>query len=673
MRTGSQEKLVVSDRTQEALWIAVMLLPGALTLFLAFRSGGFYLGAASLVAAEMALILGLRFALAKRPLQGVSKPLIVAVAAMGLLAAWTLLSANWSDSVSRAFPGFSRVLLYGLVLAFFGTVPFSPRRIRWMLYGVAVAIVVICGAALVARLLPGVIFDPSLVNESRLAYPLSYWNALGIISCVGTVLCAHLACSTREHPVARILGAAAVPMLVLALFFTLSRGGIWAAPAALVGYAILGRPRGLLSGLIAIVPATAIVLMVATPSSQVTEQYPFGMVDAGEHVALVLAACMVGAAALRACLLPLDGWMHSARLPMRAREPVLVGGVLVGLMLVIGGAAAADVPHVVNTKYHEFTDRGNTGPDARDEGRLLSARPEGRFELWDVALDSYREDRFHGTGAGTFAVAWNKNRESGSHVENAHSLYLETLGELGLVGFILLVTAIGLILGAFAYRARGPDRAMFAALLAAGLVWAVHAGVDWDWQMPAVTLWLFAFGGAALARSLQWRRRRKANLLRRSALQAAGVIGCLLLAIVPGKLALSQARLSSAIKELNQGHCRQAQADAESSLSAVSQRPTPYVVLATCNMKKDRHGAAAVALQRALHRDPENWQIQYNLAVARAGAGLDPRRAARAAARLNPNEQIAASAPVIFAGASPRRWKAASRGAPVLPPREGDP
>jgi hypothetical protein len=258
-------------------------------------------------------------------------------------------------------------------------------------------------------------------------------------------------------------------------------------------------------------------------------------------------------------------------------------------------------------------------------------------------------------------------------VENAHSLYLETLGELGIVGLVLLLTAIGLILGAFAYRARGPDRAMFAALLAAGLVWAVHAGVDWDWQMPAVTLWLFAFGGAALARSLRWRRRRKVNLLRRSALRAAGVIGCLMLAIVPGKLALSQARLSSAIKELNQGNCRQAQADAESSLSAVSQRPTPYVVLASCNMKENRYGAAAVALQRALQRDPKNWQIQYNLAVARAGAGLNPRRAARAAARLNPNEEIAASAPIVFAGRSAQNWKDVARRSPVLPAREGDP
>lgn len=51
----------------------------------------------------------------------------------------------------------------------------------------------------------------------------------------------------------------------------------------------------------------------------------------------------------------------------------------------------------------------------------------------------------------------------------------------------------------FAARLGGPDRTLYAALFAAGLAWALHAGVDWDWQMPAVTLWVFALGGAALA------------------------------------------------------------------------------------------------------------------------------------------------------------------------------
>jgi O-antigen ligase/polysaccharide polymerase Wzy-like membrane protein len=661
-----------TDRLREAGWSALMLLPGAMIVFLGFRSGGFYEGATSLAAAEMALVLGLRFVLSKRPLQGVSAPLVIAAAAIGLFAAWTLLSANWSDSVARALPAYSRALLFGLTLFFSGTLPFKPNRIRWIVYGVLAATMIICGAAIIARLLPHVILDPQLVQERRLAYPLTYWNALGIFACVGVVLSAHVACSTRDAPLARVLAAACVPLLGLTLYYTLSRGGIWAAPAALVVYALVGRPRALLSGAIAIVPTSAIALLQASPSSSVSESYPFGMVATGEHIALVLAGCMVGAAVLRAALLPLDKALDRMRLPERAREPLLVGSVIAGVCLVLAVGAVAHVPNLVSTKYHEFTDRRNTSP-ASGEGRLLSARPEGRFELWDVALAAYRSDPFHGTGAGTYVLRWDKERESGSNVQNAHSLYLEVLGEFGIVGLALLVAAIGLILGAFAYRARGPDRALFAALLAAGLVWAIHAGVDWDWQMPAVDLWFFALGGAALARSLRWRRRRSSNELKRTLLRAGGAVACLCLVVVPAQVAISQARLNSAISAMKAGHCATAQAEADSALSAVSQRPAPYAVIAYCDIRRGRYGSATVALRRALQRDPGNWELYYGLAVSRAGVGLDPRPAARKAAELNPNETLAQTAPARFRGRGKRAWQIAARNAPLIPPTPGDP
>jgi O-antigen ligase/polysaccharide polymerase Wzy-like membrane protein len=660
-------------RHEEVGWLALMLLPGLLTVFLAFRSGGFYPGATSLATAEMALVLGLRFALAKRPLQGVSKPLIAATAAIGLFAAWTLISADWSDSISRALPAYSRALLCGLLLFFFGTLPFNPRRVRWMVYGIAAAIVAVCVAALIARLLPETIFDPALVDETRLAYPLTYWNALGILSCVGVLFCAHLACSTQDSPLARVLGAAAVPIAGLTLYYTLSRGAIWAAPAALVIYAVLGRPRALLSGAIATIPTTAIVLAVATPSSTVTEGYPQAMASTGEHIATVLAACVLGAALLRACLLPLDGWLVRLSLPEKLRQPVFAGVTVTALVLVLAAGTAADVPHVVKTKYNEFTDRVETAPESRGEARLLSARSQGRFELWDVALDAYREDELRGSGAGTYATVWDENRPSLHQVLNAHSLYVEVLGELGLPGLLLLIVAIGLILGAFAYRARGPDRALFAMLFAAGLAWAVHAGVDWDWQMPAVTLWLFALGGAALARSLRWRRRRPHNELRMTVLRAGGAIACLFLALTPSRVALSQARYSAAIDELRAGHCRAARAGANDALSAVDERPSPYVVIALCEIDRGRYGSATVAMQRAVQRDPRNWELSYNLAVAQAGAGLDPRAAARRAARLNPRDDLARSAPKRFRGSSPEVWQRAAETAPFLPPEVGDP
>jgi O-antigen ligase len=659
-------------RLERAGWLLVMLLPGALTAFLAFRSGGFYLGATSLVAAEMAVAVGLRFALARRPLQGVGPALAVAVAAMALFAAWTLLSSDWSDSMGRALPEYTRALLYGLTLLFFGMLPFDSRRIRWMVYGVAAAMAAICVAALTARLLPDLIFDPSLVREERLGYPLTYWNALGIVGCVGTVLCAHLASSTRDSPVARVLGAAAVPLFVLALYYTLSRGGIWAAAGALVLYALLGRPRAILSAAIAVVPTTAIALAEASPSAPVTDGYPIATVAAGEHMALVLVGCVLGAGLLRASLLPLDRWLLGLRLPGRSRRPALVAAAALGLVLVMAAGTAAGAPGLVSDKYHEFTDRANTAP-AQGERRLLSARAQGRFDLWDVALDSYREDRLKGTGAGTYELQWNRERPTESQVENAHSLYLEVLGELGIVGLISLATVMALILGAFAYRARGPDRALFAALLAAGLAWAVHAGVDWDWQMPAVTLWLFALGGAALARSLRRRRKHPFADVKNAALRVAGVVACLALAVLPARAAISQSQLDAAIAALYRGDCRQAKEDARDALSSVDGRAAPYTVMASCDIAAGRYTSAVEATRQALDRDPGNWELHYNLAVARASAGLDPRRAARVAVSLNPRSVIARAAFAHLPGPDQAAWRRHARLVAFIPPDSANP
>ena len=68
---------------------------------------------------------------------------------------------------------------------------------------------------------------------------------------------------------------------------------------------------------------------------------------------------------------------------------------------------------------------------------------------------------------------------------DAHSLYLETLAEIGPVGLLLLLCALAVPIFA-AVRAR--DHPLAAVGAASYAAYLVHAGVDWDWEMPAVTL-----------------------------------------------------------------------------------------------------------------------------------------------------------------------------------------
>ena len=70
-------------------------------------------------------------------------------------------------------------------------------------------------------------------------------------------------------------------------------------------------------------------------------------------------------------------------------------------------------------------------------------------------------------------------------MQNAHSLYLETLATLGVIGVGLLLWTLAIPVLAAVRARRTPFAAgAFGAYVAA---WA-HAGVDWDWQLPAVTL-----------------------------------------------------------------------------------------------------------------------------------------------------------------------------------------
>ena len=91
-----------------------------------------------------------------------------------------------------------------------------------------------------------------------------------------------------------------------------------------------------------------------------------------------------------------------------------------------------------------------------------------------MALDAFRADPLKGSGAGTYRLVWERNRANDENTNEAHSLYLETLGELGLVGAILLAVTLVLMLGALAGVCAASDRSVYAALLTGVLVWAVH-------------------------------------------------------------------------------------------------------------------------------------------------------------------------------------------------------
>jgi O-antigen ligase len=129
-----------------------------------------------------------------------------------------------------------------------------------------------------------------------------------------------------------------------------------------------------------------------------------------------------------------------------------------------------------------------------DEGVAARLLGENRPRYWRVAWEQFESSPLLGTGAGTFSNYWLNLRPVTSFARDAHSLYVEALAELGPAGFALLLAALAVPLLAIR-RAREP---VASAALAGYVAFLVHAGVDWDWEVPAVTLAGLACGASAL-------------------------------------------------------------------------------------------------------------------------------------------------------------------------------
>jgi O-antigen ligase/polysaccharide polymerase Wzy-like membrane protein len=462
----------------------------ALTVVLGFRAGGFFAGATGVAALVLAVGLVLRITVSARPFGGWSAGLAIGAGALALFAAWTLCSEIWSHAPARALIEFDRVLLYLLVLITCGLEATRRGDLSRVVQGVAAAFVAICIAGLLSRTLPDVIHtSPNIVGE-RLSFPLTYWNAMGIAATLALVLCAHLTASGAEPGPIRVLAAAAIPAVAVTLFLTFSRGGIWVAPLGLVAYVLLAQPRGLLTALPAAgLPAAAAVYAAYQADALNKDDFTHSAaaVEQGHRLLWIVVGCMVAAALLRTIGLAIDRRVARIRVSPPRLRAARFGLVAATVLAIAAGAVVADAPARIDNIRHTWS-HGTFVATADVRDRLLSFSDNGRVLHWRVATDTFSEHPLLGTGAGTFKLSWEQRRESSFDVNDAHSLYLEVLSEMGVPGLVFLVVALGSVLVAGLRRLRGPERHVHAAVVAAGVALLIHAGVDWDWEMPAATL-----------------------------------------------------------------------------------------------------------------------------------------------------------------------------------------
>ncbi len=620
------------------------LVPGALVLAFGLEAGGYFPETTALGVIALIVALVLHLTLSERPLAGLSPGFLVGVAALTLLALWSLSSSIWSDSPARALLEYDRALLYLLAFALLGLGGRTDARLRLGCRGLGVAAFSLCACALVTRLLPEVWTIGPELAEQRLSFPLTYWNALGLIAAIGMVVCFALSADAHEAPIGRVLAAGALPVMAVTLLLTFARGPLAAGAVGLV-VAVLGvRSRALAGALLAGVPAVAIAVR-ATYGSDLVTAGPLrdaAAIAQGRELAVLVLGCTLGALVVRALGLVLD--RRLAGLVRKPSRRVLTAAATATVLAIVAVGLVAGAPQAVERQFDRFVtqDQVETA-DVRD--RLTTPANNGRIDQWRSALVGFEREPLRGTGAGTYALLWDEERPREYQVEDAHSVYIEMLGELGAIGLGLLVVAVGVVLLGLLLRSRGAGRGVAAGLLGAAVAWVLHAGVDWDWEMPAITVWLFALGGLALAAPVAPGDNGDEQVPHRPAVRGlpplvriVAALALLLLAVVPARIVLSGGALSESAAAFARGDCGAAVDRALDASEALAVRPEPYAILGYCDVRLGLPELAVRAMENAVARDPANWEYAYGLALVRANAGLDPRPAASRALELNPLE-----------------------------------
>ena len=582
------------------------------------------------------------------------------------LALWAYLSGTWGGSPARAALEADRVVLYLAMLLLMASAGWSPAHVRLMVGGLAAAVVVVAVAALVSRLAPGTGSFPTGHRPDQLSYPVTYWNALGLLAGFGVILCFHLASSLREPVWVRAAGAASVPIVSSALLLTLSRGALWCAALGLAVSLLVSRPRGFVTASLAVIPFTSVALLglahgaiIGTTPAQIEA---FGL---GTQPAWILGFCAIAAGLARIACAPLDRTLAELRVDGERRRVLALSGAAVLVVVALVTGVVVQRTGIGTHAYNEFV--SETEAVGEGSSRLGSLANNNRISKWNIALDEWQRHPFRGTGAGTFELSWQRERATDGHVREAHSLYAETLGELGLPGLLLLVATVATIVVGLAARSRGADRAGPAALLGVAVAWVVHAGVDWDWEMPVVTIWLFAAGGLALARPAGTSSSRAGSRALRARLCVAAA--CVLVALLlPVRVALSESALQRARADLAAGDCRAASGNARSALDLMASRWQADYVLGVCAVSQARWRAAERDMRAAIAADQHNWLPHYGTAIALMARGSGGVRELDTALNLNPNEPgLRELAEALRSRTPARRRNAARRTSLPLP------
>ncbi len=577
-----------------------------------------WLGYSTLAALALAAVLA--SGVAARP----SGTALAAIVALLGLAAWAGISAAWSPAPSLARDEALLTATYA-VAALLPLLTLRSEPDRLAALGVVVAgMATLALATSLALRLGNHTLDR--YDDGRLDSPITYANAQAAMFLLAFWPAVVLAARRTLPALLRALAAGASVALLAGWLLTQSKGGgVALGLSAILVFALCpGRLRLAVPALLAAAVTGAAFAPLTGPfrtSGPVAEAAAIR--HAGTTVIVVTAVgFFLGSAYVLADRL----WEVPDPVRNIAGRAAAAGVALAVVGAVAGFFIGVDHPgSFLADRWRSFKHL----PAKESAKTHLLTLGSNRYDFWRVGLAEFERRPLIGIGSRGFGPLYLEKGRSDETPARAHSLPIEMLAEDGLVGFALLLGALGIPLAVAARRARLGIASAVAAL-GAGAYLTTHSLVDWIWTFPAVGIPAFLLLGVGLARD------QTATLGERLRL----------LALVPAAVA-TLAFAPPWLSEKLTTRAETGQGSPSTELRwARRLDPLSTDVLVSRAVLAATPRESIPPLEQAVSMEPHSVALQYFLGVTYLEAGRYPaaRRALRLAHALAPRDKFVSRA-----------------------------
>ena len=579
---------------------------------------------------------------------------LVALGGVALLWAWSALSTRWAASADQALLAADRWLLYAALVALLLLIVREDRAARLLVAAGALATGALAGYLCVRLVLPG---GADLFLGGRLEDPLGYVNGQA-----GHLLLA-LWPALAVAEVARrpwVAGAALAAAVVLGGLIVLSQARAVALAGVIAAALLLAVVPGRRRRCWCLLTLGLGVALAAGPLLDVYGATSPGARRPDTDDLRVAIAALCAAAALAGAL-----WGGLRWLVDRPAAPLARGRLRAfsGIALALAGLAIAAS---VATAVGDPVERARSGVrefkaldvDATREGGSRFASGGGnRYDYWRIAADQFAEHPLAGVGAGNYDIGYFAERRTDEDVRQPHSLPLQALAELGVVGLLGVLLLAGAALAGLirrSRRARDDPGERLLAIAAGGTfaAWLAHTSADWLHLIPGVTgialcsaVALVVAGRSGTADGGERAAARSAAARRGRATAGHGAVAVAIAALAGGAFLIAAPlladRRTTTAQDLLAEDPRAALREAQLALRLDDEALPAYYAAAAAYARLGDYRDARATLLAATAREPHDfvsWGLLGDLAVRRGALG-QARVAYARAARLNPRDR----------------------------------